>query len=1204
MNVNLNKLMVQALLAASLLVASSNSTAASEEAKTGTLVLRNGDSLPGQISSVAEGVLNWECSLFASPVKMRQEAIRRISLPTDESSATAQADYQIETVGDDLLFGRISRIAAGVAYMDCDRHGEIQIKLSQIAKIRNLKHSATIVSGFSDFEGWGSLKNQKTHWQTESGNLYTSAESANVYRRLDNLPDTVDILLRCSFSASPDFSFGFEIPRSTEFDEAILRLETWDGSLVLVHADGDFEILMEEIPEDTRELGLSILWNRKTNRMVIRNQQQLLGEVVARTAAEDSKPGFFFKNRAGDLRISQFRVSASPVDAKSQVGVIVNKEGESIRIENQLEFDGRSWTLGKQSLPAKEMYQVWLAEAQPRKKSAVKLRYRDGAQISGKLVSAGSGQLMLMTAFSDSEIKCNTNGLITVDFGEPNSAASGTDEPHESPYQLTCQFGTIHGQLGFAALGDNLAEWTPFGSSDPVKLAYKVPFTIQRVETRNAKERPGNSLVDTLHLTNGDLIACRVDTIDSENCVLQSAYGERSVSLKLVKAIDLGRKQPRQKLTFEHAQRWKLLRQNGQHSDCVDQKEVRLGRGDILVHPNFQGDQLRFALRRNGRAFSQMKMMYGLRMRLYRSNEESNDGIGISIIAAGKNTFHVSGDSNRSMVAYGPQRRTECKSNQVEVVIRLVDSTLTIALDGVLAHSMKVDRDTQICGSVVTFKNISQETLGGLNDADGTDWFDISQVESEFLFGRTARPVIVSQSRLDQLLTVPRAQRHYPPNNIIVSTSGDFLRGRLTSLTSKKLSFESGNSNFSFDRSRIANVVWFHGVKDPEDNDEEQEESSSVPNRELQFLLDDGQRISMMPKTYANGTLTNGSSALGKVSLNLTNVNVVRYANAVAEGTTKHEEDYSSWVACFAEPPHKMAAQNPAEKSSPLVGTQAIDFESEFAADGKTFRLSEQKGKVVVLDFWATWCGPCIASMPKLISDIESLSADDVVLVAVNQGETAEKVSQFIQARNWNLNSVLDRDSKIGEQYQVTGIPKSVVITPDGIISAVNTGPAHDIKADIERARKGELASPPVVVQVGAEAPEIESLFTSNQRQFRLSDLRGKVVVLDFWATWSDECTARMPKIMNQIKAFDSEDIVLIGVNQGENAPTINAFIEAQKWSLRSIQDPQMSIGQSYRVDSLPRTIVIDQAGKIVSINSQKSDIDLTSDIEKALLQP
>jgi thiol-disulfide isomerase/thioredoxin/outer membrane lipoprotein-sorting protein len=118
-----------------------------------------------------------------------------------------------------------------------------------------------------------------------------------------------------------------------------------------------------------------------------------------------------------------------------------------------------------------------------------------------------------------------------------------------------------------------------------------------------------------------------------------------------------------------------------------------------------------------------------------------------------------------------------------------------------------------------------------------------------------------------------------------------------------------------------------------------------------------------------------------------------------------------------------------------LSGKKAYDFTLKDLA-GKPHTLSKMKGKVVMLDFWATWCGPCRMQMPRVEKLKNEFSGKGLVVFAVNQGENAETAYRYLKKFNYTTTTLLDADGKVGTQYQVAGIPSLVVIDRAGTISS------------------------------------------------------------------------------------------------------------------------------------------------------------------------
>ncbi|MEM1295224.1 MAG: TlpA disulfide reductase family protein, partial [Verrucomicrobiota bacterium] len=124
---------------------------------------------------------------------------------------------------------------------------------------------------------------------------------------------------------------------------------------------------------------------------------------------------------------------------------------------------------------------------------------------------------------------------------------------------------------------------------------------------------------------------------------------------------------------------------------------------------------------------------------------------------------------------------------------------------------------------------------------------------------------------------------------------------------------------------------------------------------------------------------------------------------------------------------------------SQLIGKAAPPFELPLLS-GETFSLAEERGSFVVLEFWATWCGPCQAAFPEYIEAMEELNSDEVRFVTVNQAEPAAIVKPYLERHNWNFEVALDSRESVARKYGVQGIPHTVLIDREGKVAWVQTG--------------------------------------------------------------------------------------------------------------------------------------------------------------------
>jgi TonB family protein len=148
-------------------------------------------------------------------------------------------------------------------------------------------------------------------------------------------------------------------------------------------------------------------------------------------------------------------------------------------------------------------------------------------------------------------------------------------------------------------------------------------------------------------------------------------------------------------------------------------------------------------------------------------------------------------------------------------------------------------------------------------------------------------------------------------------------------------------------------------------------------------------------------------------------------------------------------PPPGATEQNAGRANVPpeaLVGRPAPDFRLR-DLDGKDVQLASLKGKVVLLDFWATWCGPCRVTMPMLNNLFKQFQQKEVVIVGINEGEDPQTVSNFIRKNRYEYPILLTaRGDPVIESYLAHALPTMVIVDKNGVIADYKMGSGSSIE--------------------------------------------------------------------------------------------------------------------------------------------------------------
>jgi thiol-disulfide isomerase/thioredoxin len=329
----------------------------------------------------------------------------------------------------------------------------------------------------------------------------------------------------------------------------------------------------------------------------------------------------------------------------------------------------------------------------------------------------------------------------------------------------------------------------------------------------------------------------------------------------------------------------------------------------------------------------------------------------------------------------------------------------------------------------------------------------------------------INKLKQDRLLTLPRLQKDSPPTHLIRSENGDILRARLVGMDETLARVEVRLDETTIPRSRIAQIIWLHADELDEagtpatanENPPSQPPAGEDGAMRVQALDRQGVRLTFFAEEVAGSILSGTSDVLGPCRVDLEQVDQLLLSSAIDKAAA--ELAYHQWRLHPAIEP-KIAQDFPVDSpgglsgtESSLVGKPAPDFNLDLLAGGK-FRLADAKGQVVVLDFWATWCGPCLQAMPLVDDVVDEFRDQGVRLVAVNLEEAPAQIRATLERHKLDVEVALDRDGVAALKYQAVAIPQTVIIDREGKVARLFVGGGPQLADSLREALRAVLAGP------------------------------------------------------------------------------------------------------------------------------------------------
>jgi len=1027
----------------------------------------NGEFIGGDFLAAEKDRLAWRNALmFTEPMRVRLDVLKQVVRHKDAEKT--EEPFSIRLADGSRLYGNITGLDAKTLEVKSARFGTLNIAREAVLGVQRLKADGLLFAAPTSTIGWieGSQTGQDS--KVKLWRVVPDAALKQVgWNRSASLPIALPELVEMQFTLSSTVRPEFKVELKTK-DNARLVVETWVDDVVL---QGRVFQSVQTLSENDRRVTLTLFWNRKSGQCAIygadgkkiaetskaplgepKEEEEkaaekkpagkggglfgaLLGVVqnaaqkqvdaavearaqVRRVSGEPASPvGFTLLNKGPDLTLETLRIRAwsgtLPADITPGHPRVELTDGRSLHASpvrasatalTVKEHGGKETTLPWEKVLGVETGGTpspFVQIAAPN----VELWFTDGEWLQGELQHVRNDTATLKTAWSEAPVAFKITRMHHLEF---KGYAPDAPAVNLATYgKLTLNKKVLHGTLD--AGGEMQPRWKPIGGLHSVPMISSGELEIIRTPPANPEGLRSEAL---FYLSTGDVLPGSLRAIDAKQVDLDSeVVALKQLPVDKLQAIQFGG----ENLNLEGFEDKGWQRVRGKEDTVKRQGKGALDfqAGGTWGHPSFmQVNEISFKLLSSG--------FNALRVRLF------TDGVNAAAPSTNLLFGHMGSEVCFGLEATGDQMDRQFRLNSSgPATVRVIvgENDIEVFLNGVSARKIVLTPKMR-SGSGILIEPFS---LWG----NGEREVKIQAFTARVAPGRVAAPTVDPRSK-EHALTVPRFRKEDPPRHALIAANGDLLRGVIEAATAKHFAIRSGLETLQVPRDRVKAAVWL--IKPADDVSAAFAARESTPPVITHWLLlNNGGRLGLKVERFDADMVIGQNELLGACRIPLKQVHSIRSTTPTDSTAMLALRD---WKLKFA--PEPVLPESGGE-SSPLLKQDAKPFKLPLLGGGD-FDLAQEKGKVIVLDFWATWCGPCVKSLPGMIDEMAAFDSKKVRFIGVNQAEAKDAVKSFLDTRGWKLEVALDANQRVGQSFGVEGIPHTVIIGPDGKVAYVKTG--------------------------------------------------------------------------------------------------------------------------------------------------------------------